>query len=199
MVDSLLNTHGLASYLILFALLLASSLGFPMPEDLSLITAGVLVSSNRAEGIPMAIVCYIGILAGDVIIYRFGRLAGPKVFRWRAFRRIITARRLRWLRENLERRTFLTIFIARHLFYLRTATFLLCGAVRVKFRRFVVADMLAALITTPLMIYLGFLFAEHYQLLLEYLKQVKILTVGLGVVAAMIGVGTWIRRVRRQL
>jgi membrane protein DedA with SNARE-associated domain len=95
----------------------------------------------------------------------------------------MTSSKLQGLRANLERKTFLTIFVARHLFYLRTITFLVCGAVRVSFTRFLVADAIAALITTPLMLGIGYLFGQHYDQIVEIIKQVKVLLVvgGVGV------------------
>jgi membrane protein DedA with SNARE-associated domain len=182
MLDAVLNAQGLAAYTIVFALLLASAFGLPIPEDLSLIAAGILVHSDRVYVLPMAVICYVGLVLGDVVIYRLGRLAGPAVFRRRWTRRYVTATRLQIIRHNLERRTFATILVARHLFYLRTVTFLLCGAVRVNFLRFLLADGVAALVTTPLMMGLGYLFAEHYEALFGYIKQVKILLVVLGVI-----------------
>ena len=131
----------------------------------------------------MALVCYSGIIAGDLIIYRIGWMAGPAILRRRWARRYFTSRRIRSLRENLEKRTFLTIMFARHLFYLRTATFLFCGAVRVSFTRFLIADAIAALITTPLMLGIGYICGEHYRAILDSVNQFKEL---FGVAVALI-------------
>jgi membrane protein DedA with SNARE-associated domain len=173
MLNSLLATHGLLAYASIFGVLVASAFGFPVPEDLSLIAGGILVHLGQANPFIMALVCYLGILLGDLIIYRIGWISGPSLFRKRGFRRHLTSSRLKTIRRNLEERTFVTILIARHLFYLRTATFLVCGAVRVAPARFIIADAIAALITAPLMLCLGFLFAEHHEVLLDYVKQVK--------------------------
>jgi membrane protein DedA with SNARE-associated domain len=124
--------------------------------------------------VTMSIVCYLGIIVGDLILYRVGWMAGPSILRRRWARRYFTAKRIRSLRENLERRTFLTIVVARHLFYLRTATFVFCGAVRVSFTRFFIADALAALITLPLMLGLGYLFAEHYTNIIAQVERAKL-------------------------
>lgn len=185
MLDSLINSQGMIAYLLVFALLLASAFGFPMPEDLSLITGGILIHLQQANLWIMGVVCYSGILIGDLLIYRIGWIAGPRLFRRKGFRRLVTSSRLKAIRHNIERRTFVTILIARHLFYLRTVTFLVCGAVRVSPPRFVVADAVAALVTTPLMLGLGYLFAEHYEALLVYVKQVKISLVIAGVLVIL--------------
>jgi membrane protein DedA with SNARE-associated domain len=183
MVDFLLSSHGLFAYLLVFAVLLASSLGAPIPEDITLIVAGIMSSHETVEPWLMALTCYLGILAGDLIIYRIGWLAGPTLFRKQWFRKHLTTRRLQLIRENLDRRTVLTILVARHLFYIRTATFLMCGAVRLPFARFFMIDACAALITVPIMMGLGYLFAHNYTVILGYVQQIKIVLLLLGIVA----------------
>lgn len=185
MLDALLTSQGWVAYLLVLAALLGSAFGLPIPEDVSLIISGILVASDNAHLSIMLLVCYLGIIAGDLIIYRIGWITGPRLFRKRWFKRFLTSTRLQTLRANLEKRTFLTIVIARHLFYLRTATFLVCGAVRVSFPRFLIADAVAALITTPVMIGLGYLFAEHYDHLMTWVREVKFALVLGGIATAL--------------
>jgi len=185
MLDALLTSQGWIAYLLVLAALLGSAFGLPIPEDVSLIISGILVASDNANLTIMLLVCYFGIIAGDLIIYRVGWIAGPRLFRKRWFKRFLTTTRLQTLRSNLEKRTFLTIVIARHLFYLRTATFLVCGAVRVSFSRFLIADAIAALITTPVMLGLGYLFGEHYDHLMAWMREIKIALVVLGLATAL--------------
>jgi membrane protein DedA with SNARE-associated domain len=196
MLETILLYHGFVAYLIVFGMLLAGSFGLPMPEDVALITAGAIVSAGQADLSIMTVVCYLGIVVGDVILYRFGWLAGPSILRRRWARRYFTAKRIRSLRENLERRTFLTIFIARHLFYLRTATFVFCGAVRVSFPRFFIADALAALITLPVMLGLGYLFAEHYNNIIAEVEQAKVYIGVVGLLGLGILYAVYKRRMR---
>lgn len=183
MVDLILSSHGLVAYLVVFGILVASSLGLPVPEDLTLIVAGIISNLEQVNVWLMAVICYLGILAGDLLIYRVGWLAGPALFRKKWFRRHLTTRRLHLIRENLHKRTILTILVARHLFYIRTATFLMCGAVRLPFARFFLIDACAALITVPIMMGLGYLFANNYQLIMAYMRQIKIGLVIVGLIA----------------
>lgn len=191
-LDFILDTNGFGAYSLVFAFLLGGAFGLPIPEDLALIAAGILIHLGKAEAPIMALVCYIGIICGDMIIYRIGYLAGPTLFRQRWFRRLVKSSRVQWIRSNLERRAFLTIFIARHLFYLRTGTFLVCGAVRLSFVRFCVCDLLSALITTYLMLSVGYFFALHQEQLFSWMSQVKTGLVAIGIVGAvLIGYRVW--------
>ncbi len=185
MLDFILTTNGWVAYITVFGLLLAGAFGLPVPEDLALIGAGVLIHFGRAHYLIMGVICYVGIIVGDVIIYRLGYAAGPTLFRKRWFRRLVTASRIQSIRAGLEKRTFSSIFIARHLFYLRTASFLICGAVRINFTKFLICDLIAALITAPLMLFIGYLFGEHVGVILEWLNQIKVTLLVFGIFAGV--------------
>jgi membrane protein DedA with SNARE-associated domain len=184
-LDFILTTNGWVAYITVFGLLLAGAFGLPVPEDLALIGAGVLIHFGRAHYLIMGVICYVGIIVGDVIIYRLGYAAGPTLFRKRWFRRLVTASRIQSIRAGLEKRTFSSIFIARHLFYLRTASFLICGAVRINFTKFLICDLIAALITAPLMLFIGYLFGEHVGVILEWLNQIKVTLLVFGIFAGV--------------
>jgi membrane protein DedA with SNARE-associated domain len=194
MVDAILAAHGFLAYFLVFAALMAGSVGIPAPEDLTLIAAGVLCSLAQVNTWIMALTCYVGLILGDLIIYRIGWMTGPKLFRKKWFRRHISTKRLHVMRTNLHKRTMMTILIARHLFYIRTATFLMCGAVRISFARFVIMDAIAALITTPLMMGIGYIFAHNYDAILKYLRDVKFFLLAIGIVVGFF----FLRRYRRS-
>lgn len=186
MFDFILSSHGVLAYIIVFSMLLAGAVGIPAPEDLTLIAAGILSSLSQVNTLLMGIICYIGILTGDLIIYRIGWLAGPALFRKKWFRKHISTHRLQVIRTNLHKNTVFTILVARHLFYIRTATFLMCGAVRISFSRFLIIDAFAALITTPVMMGIGYMFAHNYDQILYYLDKVKFVLVAAGIFVAAV-------------
>lgn len=186
MFDLIVESQGYLAYLLVLLALLAGSIGIPAPEDLTLIAAGVLCSLAHVNTWIMALTCYLGLIIGDLIIYRIGWIAGPTLFRKRWFRRHISTKRIEMMRTNLHKRTMLTILVARHLFYIRTATFLMCGAVRISFARFIVMDAVAALITTPLMMGLGYLFAHNYEAIVDWVREIKFILVALGVIGALL-------------
>ena len=186
MFDFILSSHGVLAYIIVFSMLLAGAVGIPAPEDLTLIAAGVLSSLSQVNTLLMGVICYIGILTGDLIIYRIGWMAGPALFRKKWFRKHISTHRLQVIRTNLHKNTVFTILVARHLFYIRTATFLMCGAVRISFSRFLIIDAFAALITTPVMMGVGYIFAHNYDQILYYLDKVKFVLVAAGICVAAV-------------
>jgi len=181
----LLAQVGVVVYIALFVLLLGGAIGLPIPEDLPLILGGILASRGQGRPEIILLVCYIAIVLGDVLIFFIGRYFGAALFKKAWFRSRFSPAKLREVRKRLERRRFVTIFVARHLFYLRTLTFLTCGAVKMRFSLFIVADALAALISAPLMFGLGYLLAENYESLLDGIREAKLISLALGLIAIL--------------
>jgi len=173
-------------YGILFALLLLGAVGFPMPEDLPLIFGGIISHRGNTNFLTTFAVCYTGVIAGDLVIFAIGRKLGPSLFEKEWFRKRMGTHRVKHLRLRLEKRSLWMIFIARHLFYLRTATFLVCGSVRMRWARFIVADCLAALMSVPLMMWLGYEFSEQYDSLVNLFDEAKLWSLLLAFPAAVI-------------
>jgi len=186
MIDTLLAQDGAVIYLLLALFLLGGALGLPIPEDIPLIAGGVLVQMGKSNIIPVLAICYVSVVIGDIILFWVGRVFGSKIFKTKWFQSPRMKARLRRVRMSIDRRSVLMIFVARHLFYLRTATFLSCGALKMKFMRFLTADAIAALISVPLMVGLGYLFAGSFDTLLALLKEAKIVTLVMVLVAPTI-------------
>lgn len=185
MDEWLLLQTGFVVYLSLFLLLLGGAFGLPMPEDIPLILAGILAHRGSISLKIAFVVCYVAIVLGDLIIFQIGRRFGPKVFKSKLFQKKLPPSKIRRLKINLERRSLMMIFVARHLFYLRSVTFLTCGAVKMHPRRFILADSLAALISVPIMIGLGYFFSEQYDRVVGYVdkaKEASLLIAFLGVI-----------------
>ena len=71
-VLTLIAHHG---YALLFAVVLAEALGFPMPAALALVAAGAAVSSG-ASGSVVLILAFAALLIGDNILFFSGRYTG---------------------------------------------------------------------------------------------------------------------------
>jgi membrane protein DedA with SNARE-associated domain len=189
LLAQLLAQGEVAIYVVIFALLLCGALGFP-PEDLTLILSGIVLNHGKVDPQTLFIVCYIGTILGDIFIYAVGRWFGKTLFQKEWFKRRVRKARLRQMRNGLERRHFLMVFFARHLFYLRTVTFLTCGALHTSFLRFIAADCLSAVVSVPLMLCLGYLAAEHYDTVMRYIGHAK--AISLFIVLAVAAFALWL-------
>lgn len=179
MLDQIVDADGWYLYAILFFALMGGAIGLPIPEDLPLIAAGIVAHQGGARLETLFIVSYVAILLGDILIFSIGRRFGSALFSKPWFRKKLPPRKLKHFRLKLEKRSLATIFIARHLFYLRTVTFLTCGAVKMKYSRFLLADSIAALVSVPLMMSLGYFFAEHSEVLINNIRTFLLILIPL--------------------
>lgn len=78
---ALITTVG---YLGLFAIIFAESglfIGFFLPGDSLLFTAGFLASQGFFHIVPLVVLCVIAAVLGDNVGYAFGKRVGPRIFK----------------------------------------------------------------------------------------------------------------------
>lgn len=163
-LSSLISSeNSLLLHWIIFISLILGGLGFPIPEDIPLIIAGVVAANGAVPLLTISASCYVGVVLADLMIYGVGYKFGPKLLSYGTrspFLPSVTPERVDKVRDGLRRRRFLYIFLGRHLFPLRSVTFLTAGALRIPFFEFLISDLIAALISVAIMISIGYLLAE---------------------------------------
>ena len=163
-------------YAFVFGVLVLCGFGFPMPEDVILVTGGVLAwlaspleePSIRAMvddvGLRwMVLVGLAGILAGDSIIYWVGRRLGARIAEFRLLRRLVPPEKLQEVEKRIRRRGNVVVVIARYLPGLRAPTYFTVGHSRMPYWEFLLFDGLAALVSAPLWVCLGFWFGDDIE------------------------------------
>lgn len=166
---------------------MGGAVGLPIPEDIPLILAGILAHQGNGKLEVLFLVCYASIILGDLLIFSLGKKFGPTLFKKAWFQSRMNEERIRRIKRRLEKRSLLMIFLARHLFYLRTVTFLICGAFNMSYKRFIAADATAALVSAPLMMWLGYAGAERYHAIREEINNLNSWLIMIGGVA-LIGI-----------
>lgn len=212
LVDAL-QSHSLGvGYVFVFGVLLLCGFGFPMPEDIILITGGVLAWLESPletptlagmvtdEGlVTMVIVGLLGILAGDSVIYWAGRKLGRRVAEFRLLRHMVTPDKLEKVETQLRRRGNVVVMIARFLPGLRAPTYFTVGHSHFAYWKFLCYDGLAALVSAPLWVCLGFWLGDDIQRLSQDARRYSnwVLAGVLLLVAALAARWWWKRRRRR--
>ncbi|MFC6275913.1 DedA family protein [Psittacicella hinzii] len=164
------------SYLLVFTILLISGLGVPIPEDITLVTAGILASQGYAHGFGIFFVCMAGVLIGDSCMYALGYIYGVKLLRVKFLRKILTAKRIQTIRLRFQDNAVTFLFIARFLPGLRAAIYLFSGITRkVSYFKFFAIDFFASIISVPVWVSIGYFFGNN----LEHLKHL-VHRIGLG-------------------
>jgi membrane protein DedA with SNARE-associated domain len=183
-------------YLAVVAALVGAGVGVPIPEELTQLTAGAL-AHERILDLRLAVpVVWVGIVAGDALLFVLARRNGERLLRTRAARRVLTPERRAALERHFARHAFLTVAVARHASGLRFPTFAFAATHRVPFHTFLLADGLSAMVSVPFVVGAGYLFWEH---LGDARREVRVIELAvLAVVAVAIGVVALVRRARAR-
>jgi membrane protein DedA with SNARE-associated domain len=173
----MLGGHSLhVGYGFVFFTLVLCGFGLPMPEDVILVTGGVLAwlassletatfsAMIRDEGlIAMVVVGLVGILVGDSVIFFAGRRFGARVADFRPLRRVITPEKLEKVEKLVRRRGYVVVVLARYLPGIRTPTYFTVGHAGMPYWEFLLFDGAAALVSAPLWVCLGFFFGSNIE------------------------------------
>ncbi|MBX7231940.1 MAG: DedA family protein [Bdellovibrionales bacterium] len=158
LIEFLQGLDGITAYAAILGLLLISGLGVPLPEDITLIGSGILAAMG-AISLPGAIIAgFIGVLLGDAFLFTLGRKYGRAVFDLPGFRRVFTSHRIALAEEKVLSNSQFICFTARFLPGLRAPIYLTAGVLGVRPTIFYLLDGLAALISVPLWVVLGWWF-----------------------------------------
>ncbi len=158
-------------YLALLIFLVLCGVGNPFPEDVALITGGYFTYIGELRLLPTVVVCLLGVLVGDALLYFFGRHYGQKLLAHRWLLRLIPPERIARIRHNFQRKGAGAIFFARFLVGLRSPTFLLAGAMHVRVRTFALYDTLGAVVSVPLFVGLGLMFGSNIEALRQDVRR----------------------------
>ncbi|MFL5302331.1 MAG: DedA family protein [Anaeromyxobacteraceae bacterium] len=195
-------------YVFVFGVLVLCGFGFPMPEDVVLVTGGVLAWMEspletitigdmvRDPGLQhMVLVGLAGILAGDSVIYWLGRRLGVRVAEFRLLRRLVPPEKLEEVEKRLRRRGKLVVVLARYLPGLRAPTYFTVGHSRLPYWQFLLFDGLAALVSAPLWVCLGFWFGDDIgRAAREATRFGHFILAAVAVILAIVAARWWQRR-----
>lgn len=168
---NLIQPFGAWSYLAIFGVLLACGFGLPIPEDITLVTGGILAARGIISFNYCVVVCMAGVLIGDGIVFMLGRTMGNKLKSTRFGKFLLPEKRDAAVRALVNKYGDKIIFMARFMPGFRTPLFFATGSYHVPFWKFLVLDGTAALISVPLWIYVGFLFGANLEELERVIKR----------------------------
>lgn len=176
-------------YWAVFLVLLACGFGLPIPEDITLVSGGVISGLGYTNVHIMLVVSMLGVLVGDSTMYWLGRLYGEKILQFRLIKRLVTPKRYQIVQEKFSTQGTKLLFLARFLPGLRAVVYLVSGITqRVNFAKFVLIDFCAAIISVPIWVYLGDFGASNLDWLHAQVKKGQMgIFIGLGLIALFIG------------
>jgi membrane protein DedA with SNARE-associated domain len=192
-----LDSTDLYVYLGVFAALVAAGVGFPMPEEIPIVTAGALAghAAQDADRAPywwvLLPLCILGVVISDMLLYCAGRIFGLGLLKFPLAARVLPRERLARIQRNFRRYGVLILLFARFLPGIRSPIFLTAGIMRLSWRRFLLADGLYAIPGVSLLFFLAYWFTDQFRDLVEraedYLDRIRPLLV----VAAILGIAVY--------
>ena len=190
--EKLLSTFGTIG---LFVIIFAESgllIGFFLPGDSLLFTAGLLASQGKLNFPVVLVGCFLAAVAGDQVGYVFGQRVGPSLFRRpdsRLFKQAHVEKAQRYFEEHGPK----TIFLARFVPIVRTFAPIVAGVGRMDYRVFVTYNVVGGLTWAVGVTSLGYLLGEAVDID-KYLLPVVFVIIVLSVIPVLLEV----RKARRE-
>jgi membrane protein DedA with SNARE-associated domain len=142
MVDWLLQS---GSYLGIFAFMVLTGCGLPLPEEVAIVFAGVQSAQGDLLTPAAYIACLAGALVGDAVMYGIGRRFGHSLVRRHPrLAKLVHAEREEHFERAILRHGFKVLLLSRFMVGVRGPVYLAAGVVRMPFRRFLLWDLVCA-------------------------------------------------------
>ena len=186
------------SLMLVYAALLAAGMGLPISEDTVILATGAMADRGIVETHWALIVCYLGVLSGDFVLFSIGRHLGPRMLEMKFFKKILPEDRRQKTELMFAKRGPFAVFISRFLIGFRVPGFATAGLLGMSPWRFLMWDALGAAITAPLVFGLGYVFSSRLDEMTEGLGAAAdwvLITVIAG--AILTGI-IWLMRRRRS-
>jgi membrane protein DedA with SNARE-associated domain len=162
MLASLLHP---SSYLGFFVFIAATGCGLPIPEEAAIVVAGVLSAQGQLGNVWVAFAsCLAGAIVGDSFMYAIGYRWGHRLFTSHPrFAKMLAEENEAQFHSELQRHALKIMLIARFLIGIRAPVYVMTGAVRMPYRRFIVYDVISASVVVGTVFWLAYMFGANVQ------------------------------------
>ncbi|WP_025618261.1 DedA family protein [Salinispora cortesiana] len=185
--EVLISTFGLLGILVIVFAESGLLIGFFLPGDSLLFTAGLLTADGKYITWPLWLVCLLitlSAIAGDQVGYAFGRKVGPALFR-RPNSKLFKQENLLKSHEFFEKYGARSVVLARFVPIVRTFTPIVAGVSRMNYRTFVIYNVIGAILWGTGVTVLGY-FLGQIPFVKANIELILIAIVGLSVVPIVV-------------
>ncbi|AWM41301.1 hypothetical protein GobsT_00740 [Gemmata obscuriglobus] len=181
-------------YASIFLWLFLTGVGLPpAPEEAGILYAASVNALHSEVWWPFAwAACGLGILAADCVLYGVGWKWGPRLFEYRWVQKVLSGERRQRIEGHFAQHGMKLLILARFLPPVRTGVFLIAGATRYSFVKFLIADLVYAVVGVG-----AFFFFGAWLLTLIHRYQSTALTIG-AIAVMCYGLYMYYRLLRRR-
>jgi membrane protein DedA with SNARE-associated domain len=186
------------SFVVLF--MLASGLGLPFPEEITLISVGLLAYMARhpdvypppyegAVGVDtwtLAIVCFSAVVLSDTVVYLLGKYFGTRITKTKIFNRFMSEERFAKVNYWFQKYSSFACAVFRFTPGIRFPGHLSCGIVGIPVWKFLAIDAAVALVSVPTQV---FLVSYYGEIILDKLKEFKLILLAILAIAIVVYFG----------
>lgn len=185
-------------YLAVAGFVLLEDFGVPVPGETVLILGAVYAGAGRLNILLVALLAFLGAVAGDNIGFAIGRFGGRRLVERFGRYVLLTPERLDRATGFFERRGAIVIVIARFVEGLRQANGIIAGMTGMHWARFLVYNALGAALWVGLWTAIGYASGSHITAIYDTATHYT-LYFGTAVVVLLVGyVAVRVRGARRE-
>ena len=194
-VETLVRVGGLTAMTLIVFAETGLLIGFFLPGDSLLVTAGVFAGTGQLNIVHLNLVLIAAAILGDTVGYWFGRRAGPALFK-RPKSLLFNPAHLRRAHDFYEKHGGKTIVIARFMPVVRTFAPIVAGMGQMEYRRFLAFNVFGGIFWVLSMTLLGY-FLGQIPGVRENIEIVILIVIFLSILPGIIAAGLEWRKKRR--
>jgi len=183
-VETMIRVGGLTAMTLIVFAETGLLVGFFLPGDSLLVTAGVFAATGQLNLLHLNLLLIAAAIVGDTVGYWFGRKTGPALFR-RPKSPLFNPEHLRRAHDFYEKHGGKTIVLARFMPVIRTFAPIVAGMGRMEYRRFLSFNVFGGALWVLSMTLTGY-FLGQIPGVREHIEIVIILVIFLSILPGII-------------
>jgi membrane-associated protein len=195
-VEALVRVGGLTVLIAIVFVETGLFVGFFLPGDSLLVTAGLFAASGHLELWSLFLFVSLAAIIGDTVGYAIGASTGPKIFT-RENSLFFHKKHLTTTKEFYDRYGGITIIIARFMPIVRTFAPLVAGVGGMQYSRFALYNVMGGVGWVVSMVSIGYVLGRTIPDIDRYIQAVIALVIGLSLLPGIIAFVRSSRRARK--
>jgi membrane-associated protein len=160
-------------------------IGFFLPGDSLLVTAGLFAARGDIEVLPLVVALSLAAIVGDTVGYNIGARTGPKLFS-REDSLLFNRKHLITTKEFYDRHGPFTIVIARFIPIIRTFAPVVAGIGAMQYKRFVAYNVMGGIGWVVSMVFGGYFLGHVVPDIHKHIDKVIVIVIFLSLLPAII-------------